>query len=265
MVIYADVVFLMNFVSSALLLFAYRLIFAIKCRNLKLLIGALLSGLYAVIEVVCNLPYILRTAVLFCVTAVAFGIKGSLYNTIRLMFVVIGLEAVYAIIMTALGSSILMSYGTVTVFANDMLGAVIYILSYPTLFAIRYFAKRKSRARKADFTINGFELQLNLLYDSGNLLSHKGLSAAVISWESVSGIFRDMTYEEFKFNTEDVILFNTVGSGGFMPVVKPQKSIIDGGECEIYLAVADRKFGRFDGIIGDTKNKFVGEEIKCSF
>ncbi len=265
MIIYADVVFFLNFVSSATLLFAYGLIFGIRYRALKILAGAAISGVYAVLEIIFNLPYIIRTAVLFCICAVVFGASGTMYNTLRIMFIIICLEVVFVAIMTVAGATAYVSYGMVTVFANSIAGIIIYALSYPTVFFIRYIIRNKSRIKKACFMINGTQINVDLLYDSGNLLMHKGYSVAIVSWDAVSGAFLGMTYEDVKFNADDAVVFQTVGTGGIMPVVKPQNCTICGIKSEIYVAIADRGFGRCGGIVGDVKNKIVGEEIKCSF
>ena len=240
MTVYADIVFFANFISSSALFFLYGAI--IKARPLitRTLAAAAVSGVYAIAETMLFLPYILRVILLFCMVRIVYGRESILFNTLRLMLVIAGLELVFVFVMSWLGYDGFIANGTVTVFANGVLGFFIYALSYPLLLLLRYIADARARIRRMTVTAQGRSCRLVLLYDSGNLLRHNGLPVAIVSGTSVPFV-----------NPCECIEFGAVNGNGFLPVIKPESCVIDGIKRDIYIAVADRKFNGVDGIIGE--------------
>lgn len=262
MIVYADVVFFANLISTLALLMAYGSVSGGKPRLIRAVAAGTVSGLYAVLEQVLFLPYILRTAVLFLLTAIAFGRNSMVYNTVRFAFVAVCVEVLFISVLSLAGRDAYVAYGSVTVFCNGVWGMAVYFLTYPMFFVIKHCVKIRTRNRFAQFVINGQKISLSLLYDSGNLLTHKGAGVAVVSWDKIKAFYSDTSFEEFVLGAEDRMIFGTVGSGGLMPVITPDEAIIDGNTVNIKIAVADRKFGAFDGVVGDLNMK--GMEMKCS-
>lgn len=253
MVVYADVVFIVNFVSTFALLLAYAAVFGGVYNLRRKVFAAAVSGIYAILESIYGLPYILRTAVLFLINMISFGKNGLLNNTLRFIFISVCIEAIFLMLMTAFGRDAYIVEGTVTVFSGGVLGAFVYVMSYPIFLITKTVIKKHSKKRDTEFTIDGQKIRLTLLYDSGNLLTFKGKSVAVVSWESIKGIFNNEYYDEFTLKVDERMIFNTVASGGVMPVITPKKSIIDGVERDLYIAVTKRSFKNSDGVIGDIK------------
>ena len=79
---------------------------------------------------------------------------------------------------------------------------------------------------------------------------HKGVNVAVVSWEVLKDALGTDTYEEFVLIAEDRMIFNTVGSNGILPVTEPEKFLLDGREVSVKLALINKKFNTYDGIIG---------------
>lgn len=250
MVIYADVIFFVNFVSTLTLILAYGVMFSCKRHILRAVIAAAVSGIYAVAEIVFSLPYMLRMAVLTAVSIITFGRCSVIYNTARLVFLGLCTQIVFMLIMAAMGNDAYIANGSVTVFSGDISGFVIYFLAFPLMLFLRRIIKMRSQVRDCRFTINGNSLQLLLLYDSGNLLTHNGFSVAVVAWSSVSGFLGIDSYSDFIEKADDSMVFNTVGDGGTLPIIVPDRVIADGREININIAVADREFKGCDGIIG---------------
>ncbi len=240
MTVYADIVFFANFISSSALFFLYGAIIKARPVTIRALAAAAVSGVYAIFETMLILPYILRVILLFCMVRIVFGRESILFNTLRLMLVIAGLELVFLFVMSQLGYDGLVANGTVTVLANGVLGFFIYALSYPLLLLLRYIADARSKIRHMTVTAQGRSCRLVLLYDSGNLLHHNGLPVAIVSRMSVPFV-----------NTCECIEFGAVNGNGFLPVIKPESCVIDGIKRDIYIAVADRKFNGVDGIIGE--------------
>ncbi len=250
MVIYADVIFFVNFVSTLTLILAYGVMFACKRHILRAVIAAAVSGIYAVAEVILSLPYILRIAVLTFVSIISFGRYSILYNTSRLVFVGVCIQIVFILLMTVMGNDAYIANGSITVFSGNISGFIIYSLAFPLMLIIRRIIKVRSELRACRFVINGKDISLMLLYDSGNLLTHNGVSVAVVAWSSMKEILGIDSYSDFTEKADDKMTFNTVGNGGVLPVIVPDTAIADGREINIKIAVADRGFKGCDGIIG---------------
>lgn len=248
--IYADIVFFLNFISSAALLFAYGRIFTVRLSILKTIIGATASGVYAIFEIILGLPPILRIGVLLLICVLLFGKSSAFYNLIRLMLFIICLEAAFVIIMFITNKQALFGNGTVTVFANDITGGIIYAAAYPLVFLVNRIVKHASKAKKAVFAINGVKVTVNLLYDSGNLLRYNCCMTAIISFSAVSKLFCGISYQEL-FQEYEAVSFNTLDGSGYMPIIKPDFFTISGCEAEVYIAITERSFGKYDGIIGE--------------
>ena len=253
MTVYADVVFIANFISTTALFSGYSAVFGGVIKPLRLILSGAVSGAYAVCEAVFLLPHIMRIAVLFLLTAIAFGRKEVLLNTARFALVAACIEVLFMLIMGIMGQNAFITDGSVTVFCGGLVGIMVYFLSYPLLILIKLYAKKRAGEKHAEFVINGQKITLRLLYDSGNLLVYKGVSVAVISWDSIKDLFSDMDFDEFLITSEDRMIYNTVGSGGIIPVITPDNPQIDGSAVNIKIAVSQRSFNGYDGVVGELK------------
>ena len=262
MIVYADVVFIANFIATSVLFMCCQALFNSRIKPLRLLASGVVSGVYAVFEAVLLLPVIMRPGVLILLTVIVFGKNRVLFNTSRIAFVCAGFEVIFMLVMSVTGADAVITNGSVTVFCSNVCGTVVYFASYPMLILIKRYAKTSTSRKHAEFVINGQKTTVELLYDSGNLLSYKGFCVAVIGWEKMKDFFCNMEYSELLITAQDRMIFNTVGRGGILPIITPERSIIDGMESDLKIAVADRTFKGYDGIIGELKMK--GMDKKCS-
>lgn len=250
MVIYADVIFFVNFISTLVLIFAYEIMFSCKRHILRAVAASAVSGIYAIAETILGIPYILRTAVLFLIVIIAFGKHCVLYNTARFVFVNICIQIVFMILMTAIGNDAYIANGSITVFSCDILGFMVYTLSFPLMLTVRRIIKLRSEFRHCILVLMGKNKHITLLYDSGNLLMHKGTPVAVVAWSAIKDALPVDGYDELITATDERIIFNTIGNGGILPIIMPGKFIIDGKQTNIVIAVINRNFKGYDGIIG---------------
>ena len=160
------------------------------------------------------------------------------------------MQTVFMALMTVMGNDAYIANGSVTVFSGDIFGLIIYGLSLPLIVLFKNMVKMRMKIRKCQITINGKKIDVSLLYDSGNLLMHKGVNVAVVSWDAIKDALGTDTYEEFVLIAEDRMIFNTVGSNGILPVTEPEKFLLDGREVSVKLALINKKFNTYDGIIG---------------
>ncbi len=248
MTVYIDIVFIVNVISSLLLLFCADLFFSAKGKWYRILMSSIVCGIYAVVNAIYNLLNPVRLIVLFFMILTAWGYKGILYNMLRVVF----LEGVTVIAIIGISGivgvrSFVFESG-VTLIARDWVTAVITVTAYPLLIVINAIRKGYKRLVPATFYIDGKELKLRLLYDSGNLLCHKGIPVAVIDWRNFSYI---NSYEEILLAADERLIYNTVSSSGIMPVTKPERAIFSGIERECYIGLTDKHFIGYAGVIGD--------------
>lgn len=250
MVIYADVIFAVNFISTFSLLSVYAVLAGSEKKYKRIACASLISGLYAVAESVYAFSYILRVFILVLVVATAFGRSSLIYNTARFGLMSVCVQVIFIVIMSISGKDGYISSGSITVFSSDIWGAAVYVFSYPVLIFITRLWQKRRQIRVADLVINGKKIKLLLLYDSGNLLMHNGVTVAVVAWDSIKSVMECNSYEELFLSGCDTMVFNTVGRGGMMPVIETDHAIIDGIERMIKIAVINRSFNLCDGIIG---------------
>ena len=250
MVIYADVIFSVNFISTFSLLSVYAVLAGSEKKYKRIACASLISGLYAVAESVYAFSYILRVFILVLVVATAFGRSSLIYNTARFGLMSVCVQVIFIVIMSISGKDGYISSGSITVFSSDIWGAAVYVFSYPILIFITRLWQKRKQIRISDLVINGKKIKLLLLYDSGNLLIYKGVTVAVVAWDSIKSVMERDSYEELLLSDCDTMLFNTVGRGGMMPVIETDHAIIDGIEKTIRIAIINRSFNLCDGIIG---------------
>ncbi len=250
MTVYIDIVFMANVVSSLLLLFSVNLIFSIKGKWYRILISSLVCGIYGVLEAVYILWQPFRIVTLLFMIQIAWGYKGSLYNFLRVAFlegitviVIIGISRIFGI------NSLILQSG-ITLVAKDYITAIITVTTYPLIIIISYLKKSYKRLIKITFFIDGVELRFRLLYDSGNLLCHKGIPVAVIDWRNFPSI---NSYEEMLLTAPERLVYNTVSSSGIMPLIKPERVVLEGVYRECYIGLTNKRFVGYQGVIGDIK------------
>ena len=250
MVIYADVIFAVNFISTFSLLSVYAVLAGSEKKYKRIACASLISGLYAVAESVYAFSYILRVFILVLVVATAFGRSSLIYNTARFGLMSVCVQVIFIVIMSISGKDGYISSGSITVFSSDIWGAAVYVFSYTIMIFVTWLWQKRRQIRVLALVINGKKIKLLLLYDSGNLLMHNGVTVAVVAWDSIKSVMKCNSYEELLLSGCDTMIFNTVGRGGMMPVIETDHAIIDGIEKTIRIAIINRSFNLCDGIIG---------------
>lgn len=250
MTIYADELFAVNFISNMLLLCAYTVIFRIKRRYMRIAGAAALGGIYAVCEAVFMIPVVLRAAVVVIMVFTAFGRYRLIVHTLRIMLLTVFAEGITIIAASITGAGAEMAAGRITVFAPELPLFIFYLLSYPCMLLAKRALKSNS-IKRVYIRYNSREVSFNVLYDSGNLLKHRGKPVLIAEWQAVKELFSCKTYEEYNEKASDFVLYRTIGKNGAVPVFEPDICRIDGELKDISAAVVERGFARkYKGIIG---------------
>lgn len=249
MTIYADEVFAVNTVSNVLLFYAYCTLYRIKIKKLRIAAAGAIGGIYSVFDAVLGLPWLFRTVILFCMVIAAFGHRGKLAHTLRLMFIAACVEAVTLTGIVLVGGSAVIS-GVITVFAKGKVAAVVYLLSYPMIIGIKYIMMAKQKYKRVNIIYSDREIEFAALHDSGNFLKYKGRSVIMVDWATAEILFPYSDYTELEVNSTAFVMYNTLSGSGMMPVFEDVKCYINGISVDSVMAITRRNFsGKYSGII----------------
>lgn len=243
MVIYAEEIFILNFAATFILYLAVCVLFDFKISIARLSIAGAISGLYAVLETVFGIWHGVRTVVMALSVWLTFGRCGFVMNMLRVMNVSVCAVLFTTAVNMLLCGDTLVSGGSVVLFADGTVMGIAYLLAYPlTVSGVRWFKNRR-RFRRCVFEVGDKTVYAKLLYDSGNLLSHNGLPVAVLAKSIADSVNIECDGDEF-------VRLATIEGIGKLPLIKPDKCIIDGVERDIYIAVSEYEFNGCGGLIG---------------
>lgn len=255
MVIYVDVLFVVNFFITYLLLLLTKLISKKNAKVFRLASGAFVGGAYSLVIFAQDLHFLLTAAGKVLASAVivfiAFGFK-------RLTEFLKCLGVFYLANMVLLGAVL----GVWLIFRPDGIvinnDTVYFDIPAPTLLVCALFAYLISLAAVKIYnrtlgsrdiyslTVfkNGIEKRMYAFADSGNKLREPFSDYPVIVVDK----------GKLTFETERIIPFSTVGGEGTLRAFRPDKVIISSGKKsvetdKVYIAVSDVDSKDFSAII----------------
>ena len=252
MTVYADEVFLINMISNTLLLYAYAYTSGLAPKHRRMLSAAALGGIYAALEAAFGIPTVLRAAALCGIIYTAFGRAALIKHTVRLMLICFVIEGITLTVLSATGAGAALTRGTVIVFASEPVCAVIFICAYPAYILIMRLRARSRRHIRVRLTYRGRRAEFYALYDSGNLLRHRGKPVIMAAWDAVKALLDCSDYEKLRDSAEDFVIYHTVSGAGILPVIEPDLCEADGAEINAAVAVVRRKFkGKYSALAGE--------------
>lgn len=253
MIIYADELFIVNVLSDFMLFCAYTVLYGVKKVYLRIAAASAFGGVFAVLDTVYDLSGVIRIPVLFIMVFIVFGRHRLLMNTLRLMMIIVLIQGITIMTVSAVGADALLVSGTVNVFVRGAELFIIYIFSYPVLLLIKKFIVKNDRIKSVYIECGGKKVCFNALYDSGNLLKYHNIPVMVVQWNAVMDLMNYSSYEEYYQNAEGYVLYKTIGKNGVIPIFKPSTCKIDGDIHNIAIAVVNYGFGnKYKGIVGNT-------------
>lgn len=255
MVIYVDVLFVVNFFITYLLLLFTSLMLKRSYNTLRLLFASAAGGLYSLVILADNLSFLLTAAgklfVSFLIVFIAFGFvrltvffkSAALFYFSNLLF----LGIIIAIQMLFKSDGITLNNGTVyfDISAKILLFSALaaYLIS---VVVIKLYNRTIEKKQIYSVTINknGSTTHLYALSDSGNKLKEPFSDYPVI--------VADKT--KISFDTERVVPYNTVGGEGVLQAFKPDKVVISNGKASfetdrVYIAMSSVESKDFSAII----------------
>lgn len=278
MVIYADVLLAVNWWVDFLLLLAVRRFLGIGARPWRLIVGALLGGVFSLslflppMAAWLSLLLKLVAAGLMILTAFGWRDRRRFMKALLLLF---GLSAGLSGLCSALyyftaPRDLVVFNGVVYYAVSPWLLLGLTVLCYGVLWLFEMVARHRAPHEmnvKLRVHYGGRSTLLNCLYDSGNHLTEPFSNRAVIVVQraSLEGLLL------LPDNVDDlppngrwrIVPFDTLGGGGLLPAFVPDDvvAVTPHGERKLgdcYVAVCDRLgHGDYEGLIGSA----LGDQI----
>ncbi len=267
MKIYADVLFLINLVSSYLLLALTARITHRYAKQWRQLSAAALGAFLAVIGFCAgDCAAAAKIASSLLLPPAAFGFNGT--DTVRQIIVFSLLSVLFAGVFALIGGS---SHAVV------IRGGIMYFdlpaVRFLTVFAVSYavisvserFIKRRAAAKYhcIKIVLNGKAVYLTALVDSGNVLKEAvtGRSVIIAEWDKIDTLFERVGYDDWVRGCEKYRLwpipYRSLGnSNGLVYAFAPDEVIITEEKRrlgKVFVGVTNEKLSmkdEYDAIIG---------------
>lgn len=230
MVIYADVIFAANFVSSYILLYILgKIINKTAVRKKRLAAASLIGAVCAAVVFCTKIPvcaaYIIRAGSVFLMIFTAFfELRKRLPEQLAWFALMTGMMMFAMITFVSVIKSTAVSAvkaGVVYFNIPPLIFLVTLSVSYPAMiFFVKMFKNRKNkRYYIMNVTHNDKKVTVSALFDSGNLLREPitGKCVSILEWSEAKKLFEaDFEYSELQNHAEDmklwVIPFNSLGN-----------------------------------------------------
>ena len=266
MIVYLDVLFLVNVYITYFLLRGTACALHWKGKNLRFLSAAALGGGSSFFIFLPELNFVFITLIkagLAClISGVAFGFSrnGFLKRTGVFFLLSVALAGAVILIRTLLEPpNLLTNNGFTYIDVSAVLLLISTIIAYFLLRVIRIFLdKRDYNDKKYSVTIrkDGSEVKGEALSDTGNSLVDYFSGVPVIVCEAafLSSVFPDATKSDVLSGKFRLVPFSTVNGSGLLPVAKADEIIIswEGNEKKVNALV-----GISDGELKNSEYKAI--------
>ncbi len=195
MTVYADSLFLVNFLSEYALLLLTEKIISVKARKFRKGAAAVFGALLSVIIFCTDIPLpqsaITLAAAFLIVCAAYIGNKRAVLRAYPAFLLI---SCIYSGIITAvsgfLNINAVIRSGMIYMSINTMLFVIIFICTYPAiLLGAQILNPHRRKICKISVSYGGKSVTINALYDSGNLLCDGAKGVIIAEWDAVKPLF----------------------------------------------------------------------------
>ncbi len=268
MVVYADVLLIVNLFVNYALLLCSSMIMKKHTQRLRILLGAAIGAFYGFVIFLPDLPSAAEFALRFAATVLivlgAFGYK-NLPSFLRSFFTFFAVSFAFGGIMLVLWVTVApigMIYNNGAVYFDVDLAvlAVSTVVSFAVVSLIAHFTARrapKDSIALVKIVYKGKETKLTALVDTGNSLTEtfSGFPVVLGEVESLEKIIPDavrgfLNGEDVSSSSEmRLVMHKTVSGTGILPVFRPDyievKSVSHSVKTsEVYVAVTKNNLAR---------------------
>ena len=275
-IIYADILWVVNFSMDFLALYITTFILKIKFSSKRCALAAAVGALYCILAITAdmgNLLSLFSTAaigVLMCIISSGFyGIKllfkqGSIFLAINLL-IGGGMTAIYEYFNSHGGADNILIYGNAEKVEQQLpmflFASACIIVSVVVIIFGRSISKFGSTER-VDLHIEhrGRMLSVIAFRDSGNLLTEpiSGLPIILLTSSTVKRLLDNETYrlltemsigEEERLNEKiRFVVYETVSGSGILGAFRPERITVNGVNVDGWIAISDKLKDKTDSI-----------------
>jgi len=261
-VIYADILFIVNFSLDYLCLFICGRLLNRNSKAYKLVLSAVLGGLYAFLPYTIALPALIWLAVHLAFAAgmcfLSFG-KQPLKRFLLTLLTFIASSALMGGLITAIYSLTGVASDGIYTETNAPTFALICLVSALIAFSYGIISKRKIHTRSASINIyvGGEKISARLLADSGNMVTEpfSALPVIIISSTALPYPYDNPESEAFPLKIRAIPFGTAAGKGCFLGFRPDKIEITRLGKpplnTDAYIAVDTfgNTYSGYDGII----------------
>lgn len=221
MVIYADVVFAVNFVSSYIMLYILgKVINRVKIRKKRLIAASVIGGIFAAVVFCTEIPvyfsYIIRIASVCLMIIISFFeqrkcVAAQLaWFTVMTCVMVFSMLALASVLKNAVGAVIKAGIVYIDIPLNIFIPA--FILSYAIMILLVKAFKNRQNKRYyiMSVTHNDKTVTVTALFDSGNLLKEPitGKEVSLLEWDEAKKLFcAEYDFDDIEKHIEEMKLW----------------------------------------------------------
>lgn len=259
MVIYADVLVILNVYINFFLIKSSALLMRRSVSSARCLAGALIGGFGALIILLPELPFIVialeKAALGALIVFAVFGKqKPADFAVCTLFFLIVSFA--YAGVMLALWT-FAAPYGMV--YGNGVAGfdiplaavAAFTVTGYCAVRLVRYIADSRIRCNKicaVKISTGGADVTLRGLSDTGNALCDifSGKPVVICSADKINLLIPQNIRDYLSGNSPEEIRLipcKTVGSQTLIPIFKPERITVDGKAADALIGVSNTPLG----------------------
>ena len=261
-VIYADILFLINFSIDFLCLFITSRVLNCGGKTYRLLLGGVIGGIYSFFPYIFSMQgffsFVMSIVAAILITLTAFGIK-----TQKSPFLICGTFIISSALLGGLVTAVYNSFGVYsngTYIEIDAISfCIICLLSAAATFSYGFICRKKIHIRSADIRIfiNDKKIACRLLCDSGNLVTEpfSALPVIIVSSKSFPHPYNNPENKDFPLNIRAIPFVTSSGKGCFFGFRPDKIELVSLGKrskiIDAYIGIdqENRNYSGYDGLM----------------
>lgn len=211
MTVYADSLFLVNFVSEYILLILTEKTGTLKIKSHRKVSAAVVGAVLSVILFCTDFNTFEAAAAkiltICLITLICIGNRPRMFLRFTAVFTI--LTYIYGGIFSQVSGffgEAATRNGFTYININTGLFLLIFICTYPVVLIVSKLLNNKKRIYQLSVSLGEKNVQITALCDSGNLLKHKGKGVIIAEWDIIKGLFDFTEYEQLYEHIEDLKL-----------------------------------------------------------
>lgn len=259
LILYADVLFAINFSMDFLALFITSRLFYRKISKIRIIIASALGAIFGVIEVIVVtndvVSFVFSIIVAMVIIKICFDdkvVKNYIIMVVLFVFVCAILGGVMSVLYTIFNrviSEIIKEQSFESTYTNARTVIIIGLTSLAAIIFVRIFKEKRSvKSVLAKIKVREREYEVSCLCDTGNLLREPFSGRSVMLVSAATPIGKEI--ESIEDIYKRYIPFKDINGEGILKGIIPKKIVINNVSVDaVIAAVENSDFGGCDALI----------------